>query len=542
MRLSLILLSLACQTQPMRSQDAGPQQDIKVMAWNIWHGGREDGKDVGPKRVVDVIRDSGADIVAMQETYGSGELISKALGFHFHPRGTNVSVHSRYPIIEDISVNKEFQCVGAIIELPDQTKLAFYSIWLPYSAEIWEAGTRDVSKPNSMLAACEASRVSLQAIWRDIKSRLASDKYDDVPIVIAGDFNSMSHLDYGEIGWDQYDAVVDWPTSQILPASGFADSYRMCNPAIDRSKDSTWTPRFPKQEQDRIDYIYHRGARSRAINLKPINSRVIRDHDARFPSDHAALLTTLGLVAPSINERDQKSSLRVVSYNIKHGAGMDGSVDLPRTAQVLQQLNPDFVGLQEVDLAAKRSGNVNQANALADMLKMHPSFGSFMDYQGGRYGMAILSKHPIVNVESLRLPKGGEPRVALIVEVRLPNQQTMLVVNVHFDWVRNDDARYAQAQVLAKRLATEKKPFLLLGDFNDVPESRTLRLFESLAHRTEKPADNRMTFSSTKPAMEIDFIFCAPKSSWAIKHVEVIGETMASDHRPVFAEMLLETH
>ena len=79
----------------------------------------------------------------MQETYGSGELISEALGFNFLPRGTNVSIMSRFPILEDISVYHEFKCVGAIIELPDKTPLAFYSIWLPYDAEIWAVGTRE---------------------------------------------------------------------------------------------------------------------------------------------------------------------------------------------------------------------------------------------------------------------------------------------------------------------------------------------------------------------------------------------------------------
>jgi hypothetical protein len=174
------------------------------MTWNIWHGGREDGEVVGPKRVIEVIRDSGADLVAMQETYGSGELISSALGFHFHPRGTNVSIHSRYPIVEDLSVFEEFQCVGALIELPGTgARVAFYSIWLPYDAEIWEAGTRDTSRPETMVAACNASARSLEAIHDGIRERLADTKYDGVPIIVAGDFNSMSHLDYGEVGYDQ---------------------------------------------------------------------------------------------------------------------------------------------------------------------------------------------------------------------------------------------------------------------------------------------------------------------------------------------------
>ena len=104
LRVSAALAALTQFADPINAQQRADIADVNVMAWNIWHGGREDGKEVGPKRVIDVIKKSGADLVAMQETYGSGDLISSGLGFQFQPRGTNVSIHSRYPIIEDISV------------------------------------------------------------------------------------------------------------------------------------------------------------------------------------------------------------------------------------------------------------------------------------------------------------------------------------------------------------------------------------------------------------------------------------------------------
>jgi len=538
MRVSAALAALTQFADPIDAQQRADIADVNVMAWNIWHGGREDGKEVGPKRVIDVIKKSGADLVAMQETYGSGELISSGLGFQFQPRGTNVSIHSRYPVIEDISVYKEFECVGALVELPNKAQVAFYSIWLPYSAEIWLEGTRDTSKTETMLAACKASDQSLRKMWAAIEGRLNDHKYKDVPIIIAGDFNSMSHLDYGEIGWDQYEAVVKWPTSTILPNQGFTDSYRACNPRIDRKADSTWTPRFPKQQQDRIDFIYHRHARTQSVTVVPSASRVIKEHKTRFPSDHAALLSTLR-IAKQQPTKARDVDLRVVSYNIKHGAGMDGRVNLQRTANVIKKLNPDFVGLQEVDLNAARSGKRNQANELAAMLNMHPGFGSFMNYQGGRYGMAVLSRHPLINVESLQLPNGNEPRVALIAEARLPTGATVLLVNVHFDWVKDDKFRFAQASKLAAYLKDQAKPFVLLGDFNDGPDSRTLALFDKVAHRTLKPKEDRLTFSSTEPSIEIDFIFCSPKDSWQVGNVKVITERMASDHRPVVAELTL---
>lgn len=263
------VLSAAAIAQDGNAVKEGAPKTLSVMTWNIWHGGREDGKEIGPKRVVDVIRTSQADLIAMQETYGSGELISKALGFHFQPRGTNVSIHSRYPVVEDISVFEEFKCVGALIELPDKQRIAFYSIWLPYNKEIWAEGTRDTDDSKSMIAACQASCDDLKEIKAKINERLAGEAYQNIPVIIAGDFNSMSHLDYIPSFKNQFDVSIDWATSHVLTDDGFLDTYREQNPEVDRSFDRTWTPRFPKQEQDRIDFIYTRG------ELESIDSRVI---------------------------------------------------------------------------------------------------------------------------------------------------------------------------------------------------------------------------------------------------------------------------
>jgi endonuclease/exonuclease/phosphatase (EEP) superfamily protein YafD len=106
---------------------------------------------------------------------------------------------------------------------------------------------------------------------------------------------------------------------------------------------------------------------------------------------------------------------------------------------------------------------------------------------------------------------------------------------VHFDWVRDDGFRYAQAETLAKQLDELTTPYLLLGDFNDVPESRTLALFKSRATEAAKPSDDRFTFSSTEPVREIDFIFYAPRAAFTTREVRVIDEKVASDHRPVLA-------
>ncbi len=243
-----------------------------------------------------------------------------------------------------------------------------------------------------------------------------------------------------------------------------------------------------------------------------------------------------GSVVPGTDTRDRSAdAVRVVSYNIRHGRGMDDRVDVGRAAAVLRSLNPDIVGLQEVDVGVERSGRTDEASAIGVALGMHHAFGAFFDYQGGQYGMAILSRHPVVATRSVRLPDGNEPRVALAVEIAHPSIGRLMVVNVHFDWVADDGFRFAQASRLATYLDSLTVPYVLIGDFNDVPGSRTLALFQSRAREAAKPASDRLTFSSTKPEREIDFIFASPPAEWAASDVRVIDEPMASDHRPVSA-------
>jgi endonuclease/exonuclease/phosphatase family metal-dependent hydrolase len=248
-----------------------------------------------------------------------------------------------------------------------------------------------------------------------------------------------------------------------------------------------------------------------------------------------ALAAAAVCAAVSLAAQDAGADLRVVTYNIRHGRGADGLVDLERTAGVLQPLAPDIVALQEVDDLVERSGRIPETARLGESLGMHHAFGRFMDYQGGAYGLAILSRHPILATRSIRLPDGNEPRVALSVDVRLPDGRTIAVVNVHFDWVRDDGFRFAQAETLARHLDGLATPFVLLGDFNDVRGSRTLGLFESRATMARKPEDNRFTFPAPEPAREIDFVFYAPASTFAAREVRVIDERVASDHRPVLA-------
>jgi len=231
--------------------------------------------------------------------------------------------------------------------------------------------------------------------------------------------------------------------------------------------------------------------------------------------------------------------LTVATYNIRHGRGMDEVVDLQRTAAALHALDADVIGLQEVDRQVQRSGNADQAAALGAQLQMAHAFGAFMPYQGGEYGLALLSRFPIRRTEALRLPNGNEPRVALLAELELPNGARVLAVNVHFDWVENDSFRIRQVEALAAILDTVSLPVILLGDFNDVPGSRTMLRWRARFATLEKPSADRFTFSSTKPEKEIDHILLAPRAAWEHLTARVVTDSVTSDHRAFVGRLRL---
>lgn len=258
-----------------------------------------------------------------------------------------------------------------------------------------------------------------------------------------------------------------------------------------------------------------------------------------------AILSTivlLGCTSPDDTvptSQQTPASIRIATYNIKHGRGMDGTVDLERTAATLQALDADIIALQEVDDRASRSGRVDQATWLAERLDMYAAYGSFMPFQGGRYGLAILSRNRIESHESWRLPDGNEPRVALAARIRTDSGETITAVAVHFDWVEDDGYRFAQAGETITRLQALEIPWIVFGDFNDVPTSRTMNAFERIGRNAAKPVGNAATFPSDQPKIEIDYIFNGPPARWRPAIAEVIPESISSDHRPVITELCL---
>lgn len=226
--------------------------------------------------------------------------------------------------------------------------------------------------------------------------------------------------------------------------------------------------------------------------------------------------------------------LRVLCWNIHHGAGMDGKIDLERIAKVIAAEKPDLVALQEVDNRCKRSGMVDQCAELARLTGLTGRFGRAMDFGGGQYGQAVLSKHPVKSVRVHPLPGDGEPRIAFEAVVTWRGTDIRFA-STHLDL--DAERRLAQARALVGLLEKDTRPLVLCGDFNDVRGSRTIGVFSAVFANMDKvpPAQ---TCPADRPTTEIDFVFL--KGFRAVKPMVVLPEKIASDHRPLLAEVVPE--
>lgn len=229
-------------------------------------------------------------------------------------------------------------------------------------------------------------------------------------------------------------------------------------------------------------------------------------------------------------------SLRILTWNTHHGEGMDGRLDLPRLAEVIKKADPDIVLLQEVDDRTQRTGGVPQAEELGRLTGRHATFGKAMDFQGGGYGNAILTREAPVSHRVIPLPGKGEPRCALEVKLKLGGKD-VLAVSTHWE-VSAREARLEQAQKLADEYTGHEAMVILGGDFNDTPGSPPLEALKApWVH--EKKQGEPATIPAPAPKREIDFIFFKPAAdqAWRVVRYEVIEEKVASDHRPVLLEL-----
>jgi len=249
------------------------------------------------------------------------------------------------------------------------------------------------------------------------------------------------------------------------------------------------------------------------------------------------VLTLLALCAASCASREP-ATLRVLTYNIHHGEGMDRKLDLERIATVINEAKPDLVAVQEVDRGVERTGRVDEPAALARRTGLRAVFEKNITYQGGDYGNAVLSRFPVESYENHHLPQSipGEQRGALEVRIRVKDRPIVFIAT-HLDYHPEEGERLASVAVLKGIVERYgRTPVIVAGDFNAVPESETMRRAFGFLRDTFDPAGSeRFTFPADAAASRIDYVLYNASPSLTCVEYRIIPEAVASDHRPVLA-------
>lgn len=233
----------------------------------------------------------------------------------------------------------------------------------------------------------------------------------------------------------------------------------------------------------------------------------------------------------------QPATLRVLTYNLHHGEGLDKKIDLERIAKLIRESKADLVALQEVDRNVKRSGGVDQPAKLAELTGMKAVFEKNIDLQGGQYGNAVLSRLPVQKHENHHLPLLSKEQRGLLEVLVTIGPRKLIFCATHFN--EKPDSEEQKASVAMLKDFVEKRagtPMILGGDFNATPKTRTVTDLSRFL-MSAMPADSKdlFTFPADKPDRLIDYVFYTPKTGLRCTEARVLPEPVASDHRPVLA-------
>jgi endonuclease/exonuclease/phosphatase family metal-dependent hydrolase len=288
---------------------------LGVLSFNLWHGG--DAGGLGVDALAAVVRASGADIVAVQESHGFAPTdgasdgaadganrpdrsleLAHALGFHHAAFPGRRAVLSRAPIVGATPGGG-----GVFVDTP-QGRVAVHSVhfaaapYQPYQLlgiAYFDAPFLDTAE--QAVAAARATRAADAARVLADAAQLAPT----VPVIVAGDFNEPSCFDWTEraVAAGHAPLAVDWPTTRAFVESGFSDAWRSVHPDETTHRGLTWTPTTalddPLDRHDRIDFVFVRGARVVAARVVGEDAAFADVVVAPYPSDHRAVLAHIEL-------------------------------------------------------------------------------------------------------------------------------------------------------------------------------------------------------------------------------------------------------
>ena len=218
--------------------------------------------------------------------------------------------------------------------------------------------------------------------------------------------------------------------------------------------------------------------------------------------------------------------LNLMSYNIRNTKGMDGVRDYQRIANIIINEAPDVVAIQELDSMTTRSEQKYVLGELAERTQMHAHYVPAISFQGGKYGIGILSREKPLNIQAMSLPGREEKRALMVAEF-----EDYFFACTHLSLTEED--RLASLDIIKSCVTQSKKPFFLAGDLNDTPDSKFIKAlqqdFQILTNI------KKATYPAPEPTETIDYIAAwkPTTDNFAVLSTQVLEEPLASDHRPV---------
>lgn len=263
---------------------------------------------------------------------------------------------------------------------------------------------------------------------------------------------------------------------------------------------------------------------------------------------------------------DQRVGVKIATYNIM--ASRYGSTD--NIVKAIKKIDADIIAIQEVDNKTGRSGEnfakgsehspVDQAKYIAEQTGMNYMYCKTIDFDGGEYGTALLSKYPLTVAKKVHLPnadevvpgmKHAEDRMACGAYVQVPGLPAPIMAAVtHIANGASDNILEAQTRKIVGEFSTVAFPNafpIVMGDFNAVPWMPSNLIMRREFNMTEKTG--RYTAPSFNPYFKLDYIWTSRAQIWQTSNLHIpkadekitddLSWMQVSDHLPVWATFTL---
>ena len=242
---------------------------------------------------------------------------------------------------------------------------------------------------------------------------------------------------------------------------------------------------------------------------------------------HLYFLLCMLVMATTAHSQDY---VKLMSYNIRNAKGMDNVRNVQRIANVINNEAPDVVAVQELDSMTTRSNQTFVLAEVAERTQMHASYAPAISFQGGKYGIGILSKEQPLGIRTFPLPGREEKRMLMVAEFK-----DYFFACTHLSLTEED--RLASLDIIKQSVGASQKPFFLAGDLNDTPDSKFIQSFQKdfqVLTNTKKP-----TYPAPEPKETIDYIAAwkGKTDNFANLSAQVVEEPLASDHRPIYVTL-----